>query len=228
MKTNLQILMAELQNECSFLKEKMNDCVKDLDFKGAEAFRKPFFYTQEKLRTLKNIDDSNYGMISELKRRIAYFKKIDVTPGLNEMEYEQVKEEISKATKRLNDIIGEDVKFRVDTDEIIACLENIALRKLNSFDLEFKERNFKISVQQKKFSLSFLLKTLNAQPLDHSMPETKIVELKKIGFDVHQSDAFLELKKFNASKILTALEILSRIVYDVLELYGEKEALLIF
>lgn len=222
MKTNLHILIEELQRECCLLEEKMIECVEEEDFKGAESYREPLYYTRDKLNSLKVLRDPNLHEISRLKHEIDFYEDT-IAKGKHPNYYPGLLKELEKKLNILTDAKSEN---KVDSDELITCLENMACSKLDSFEIEFGKDNYSIIIEKKDDSLNYLLKTINSQPLGHFIPEPNIVILKKLGFALSNSKGFLELKNFDKAKILTALEILSSIVFDVLELNGDNHAVI--
>jgi len=46
MKSNLQLLLDQIQQEHDYLEENLNRCIQRWDFEGAEAFRRPLLWVK--------------------------------------------------------------------------------------------------------------------------------------------------------------------------------------
>jgi len=74
MQSLLKVLIDELQKEYDYLEKELNLCIKEWDFEGAEAFKKPFISVKKKLLILKNIENPNFDRITSLRR---YLERIE-------------------------------------------------------------------------------------------------------------------------------------------------------
>ncbi|MEM9834722.1 MAG: hypothetical protein AAF944_29135 [Bacteroidota bacterium] len=217
MKKDIQLLIEEMQNEHDRLEREMRDCVEMGFFQEAAVFQQSLFYTDQKLRTLKNIEYPNYDQINVLKRRIdrtnELKSKISPSAWLTHFEREAVRDK-----QELIEMEKLSAKPQLDSDELIKCLEALLADEIVYFCLEFDKGDAKIEVKQRGEDLQLHLKSIDGEPLEDFISFYGKSELRRIGFTVSEQAATLQLQA-KPQEILTVVEILSRVTFDALGFY---------
>lgn len=223
MKSELQILIDELQKEHDLLEKEMNSCVKEMDYLGAEAYKTPFVYTKEKLRVLRHLENSNFDKINSLKHRIKHTKGITKEDFSSEIFIKRIKSRLPEYEKELKQLESIKNNFHQDKDELIICLEKIDSGELNSFDLEIEDGYICIKIFKENGGIKIVIqmKASRKEPLRRITTPQGRSELKKMSFDITEESANLWIDKFDKTKIPFVMEILSRIAYDVFRLYRD-------
>ncbi|MEM6843752.1 MAG: hypothetical protein AAF632_16110 [Bacteroidota bacterium] len=217
MKKDIQLLIEEMQNEHDRLEREMRDCVEMGFFQEAAVFQQSLFYTNQKLRALKNIEHPNNDQISELKRRIDRNDELKskISPSAWSTHFER---EAVKDKQELIELEGLSAKPQLDSDELIRCLEDLLADEIVYFCLEFDKGDAKIEVTRKGEGLQLHLESIDGELMGDFMSFRGKSELGKIGFTVSEQSATLQLQA-KPKEILTIVEILSRVTFDVLGLY---------
>lgn len=138
MKTNLEILIEHLQSEYDNLKSSMDECVAELDFDGAKAFREPMIFTRRKLNILKSLENPNFNKINQLLGLISNMEKslteqkfeIDCLDEHSRQELEDhlnesTKSRIKKSKIELEKLESIEPEHRIDGDKILEMLEGL-------------------------------------------------------------------------------------------------------
>ena len=224
MKNELQILVEEIQREHDYLEKEMNTCIKESDFQGADAFHNSLIYTKQKLRILKNLENPNFDKINGLKRRIEYFKSIEVENELFKSSIERMKASIPALETELRSLEQTKPIFKNDSDELIIYLEKLLSGDLTFFELEIKENKLSIQINKNDNTLEIILSSLKNTQIKQHFIRYGVSELNNIGFTINESNAILRIEDFETSKIKEVIEILSRITFDILRLYGNQRA----
>lgn len=222
MKSDLQILIDELQKEFDLLEKEMNACIKEMDFLGAEAFRKAFVYTQNKLRILRHLENSNFDKINSLKHKIKYIKELRLENFNSEYVIEIMKKQIPEYEKELEELENKERNIHLDKDELIVFLEKIDTGELTNFEIEMEKGYIILKVFREKNGIGLQLKTSDNKSLRYATTSYGFSEVKKMGFEITEEDANLSIDKFDKTKIPFVMEILSRLVYDVFRLYRDR------
>ncbi len=213
MKTNLEILIDELQTECDFLQKEIDLCVKDSDFEGAHAFNKSLTYTQQQLRILQNIQNPNRDKIALIRRNIEHLKGLKV----NDYTIQRLAD-CQVELDKLQAIQSE--KYPLESEEIISSLEALSTGKIRKISLQIGSGH----------DVEILFK-LNEETLHLQLTKIhfgrKNATLKNIGFEVHQDNMSMRVPYFDQSKISNVLEILAQVIYGVIGLRGNENAKII-
>ncbi len=214
MKTNLEILIDELQTECDFLQKEIDLCVKDSDFEGAHAFNKSLTYTQQQLRILQNIQNPSWDEIRWIKHCIKQLKKFkgNEYTAKQLIDY-QLKLDRLQATQ--------SKKYPLESEEIVLALEKLSKGKITKINLQIGGgHDVEIHFKLHKKALHFQLIT------DRRFRKGNAI-LRNLGFEIRKNDMFLQIPDFDLTKISKVLEILAQIIYEVLGLRGNENAKII-
>lgn len=219
MKSDLQLLIEEFQREYDLLEFEMNKCIKDQDFLGAERFKKSFIYTKDKLRILKNLENPNRYKINSLKQRIEYLKKQLRKKEHSEFLLSVINRDLAKSENELLKLEATKLPLFYDKDELLACLEKMNKGELKKVELEIEEGYFIIEILKIDNDITLNLK---AEKIRHWTSNQGMSEMKKMGFSIAEEEANLKIDNFDKTKISFIMEILSRLVYDVLGLFKDR------
>ena len=243
MKSDLQILIDEVQKEHDFLEGEMNSCVRDLDFLGAEAFRKIFFLKKEELRMVKNLDNPNHGEIQNLKRILKklskpesedeFLKSLKKRWGAKIQESKNKDEILKSLIKRRKANIQEYEskllklesavrKPYQDSEELMIGLEHIFSNKINRLEIIVEEEEVMILILKQKKSLMIEIKATDK----HFWNRSKLATLKRIGFEVNEENVFQKNKELEKTDIPQVLEILSRVFFEVFRFHRVQKVLI--
>lgn len=217
MKTNLEILIDELQAECDLLQEELNFCIYDSDFEGAHAFNKSLNYTRNQLRIARNIQNPNWAKIEHYKQGIQQLEKLkEDTPF-----YKMMIKRLPEYQASLDELLAiQPKKYALEGEQIPASLEALLKGEIRKITLQMNDDNAEIH-----FKLTE--KILNLQLVIHSKfadKNRRYAILKNIGFEIQGDNMSIQIPYFDHSKISDVLEILARIIYDVLDWSGNEKA----
>lgn len=223
MKNELQILIEELQREHDYLENELNACIKEWDFEGAKAFKEPLFYTREKLRILKNLDNPDYDKIVGLRGKIERIKNYEAKDEYSKFAIQRMKDKIPEYEKELSNLENKEKQFHYDSDELIICFERIMNKEIQEFELEVNNEGVVFKISEKNSNLKIEIRRVDKYSLDYTTTRMGLIELKRMGFLVAEKNAVKEIEEFEERKILPTIELLSRISYEVFRLYGDKK-----
>lgn len=241
MKNDLQLLIDELQRQCDYLKEEMNDCIEEWDYLGADKYKRAYIYTNSELNILKNLENPNHDQISFLKRIIERLEKLKSagyeSEGIKNMDEsfkERLRESIlrsnekqlNKYKKELSVVEKEEYVFHYDSDNLRVCFEKMLEEEIDQFILEAKDDGIIFHFSLIGTNLNIEVKTLKVK--GHKYWLKKIVyslkQLQNLGFDTSDDHATKVIYDFDNVKVRSTIELLSRIYYEVFHLYGERTA----
>jgi hypothetical protein len=224
MKSDLHILIEELQREHDYLEEELNTCLKEWDFKGAEAFKEPLFYTREKLRILKNLENPDFDSIVSLRGKIERLRDYEGTDEIAKFATQRMKDRIPEYEKELLKLENNEKKIHDDSDELIICLEKVLAKKISQFDIAVEDEGIVFEISKKERILKIEIRRSDNYTLDYTTTKNGLTKLKTMGFQINEMNAIKEIRDFQEKKILSLIELLSRIAFEVFRLYGNKEA----
>jgi len=221
MKTNLEILIDELQAECDLLQEELNFCIYDSDFEGAHAFNKSLNYTRNQLQIIRNIENPNWTKIEEYKRRIQQLEKLKEDSPFYKMMIKRLPEyQVS-----LDELLAiPPKKYALEGEQIPASLEALLKGEIRKITLQMNDDNAEIHFKliEKILNLHLIIQSKFADK------NRRYAILKNMGFEIEQDNNMsMQIADFNSSKISNVLEILALIIYDVLGLSGNEKAQII-
>ncbi|MEL7422239.1 MAG: hypothetical protein AAFN81_04575 [Bacteroidota bacterium] len=227
MQSVIQIIIDQLQKEHDYLEKQINSCSKEWDFEGAEAFRKPFYTVSKKLRILKNLDNPNFNRISFLKETLNRIDKLKAEQPPSEFFIEVMKSKIPDFEAELAALESTPRKFETDDDTLLHCFDKICSGTIIVFTLEIAQKDIQLEVEYLSGKLQLILSHFDGASLTHWIGKMGFKRLKQIGFHM-ESDyvAVHTINGFNQEKILSTVELIPRVVYDVFELYGNQGAII--
>lgn len=219
----LQILIEVLQSEHDYLENELKACINEWDFEGAEAFKKPLFYTREKLRILKNLDNPDYDKILDLRNKIERLKNYEAKDEFTKFAIQITKDKIPEYENELSNLENKERQFYYNSDELIICLERIINKEISEFELEVNNEGVVFHISNWNSNLKIEIRWTDKSSLDYKTGRMGITELKGMGFLVTEKNAVKKFENFEGDKILSIIELLSRVAYEVFGLYGNKE-----
>lgn len=223
MKNELQILIEELQREHDYLEGELNACIKEWDFEGAEAFKEPLFYTREKLRILKNLENRDYDKIVGLRGKIERLKNYEAKDGYSKFAIQRMKDKIPEYEKELSNLENKEKQFHYDSDELTICFEKIVRKEIKEFELEVESEGLVFEMSEENSNLKIEIRRTDKYSLDYTTTRKGLAELKRMGFLVEDKHAVKKIEAFEEKKILPTIELFSRIACEVFRLYGDKK-----
>jgi len=226
MNYNLSALIEEIQIEYNFLEDEMKRCIREDDFSGAEGLKNALFYTEQQLRTLKNLDDPDFDEKLYLREVIERMRQSIRKDEMTEASMEFTKSRIAEYERKLSKLEKEERRFHLDSDYLMVCFEKMLKGDLEGFILEFLKGQVNIEISKKDTGLEIKVKSTTDKSLEYFITQPERNELKKMGFYLEEGVASRKLVSFDSSKIHLALELLARIVYDVFRQYGNKKAVI--
>jgi len=224
MTNNLQLLIEELQKEQDALTHELEECIRNHFFEEAEAFEQALTHTQMKLRLLKNLEHPQFDQLEAIKRRISYMVQLlEKNPTPFTRSYAE--QELARDRQQLAEL--EQLAFRPteDSDKVIKCLEDMAKGKMSCFSLQFDQLRVILRVERRGSDVEISLRETKQHPLEDFF--SGIRELSRMGLITDGAMAMLTIEKFGPAKVLPTLEVLSRIIFDGLGLYGGRRGVLI-
>ena len=136
MKTELQLLIKELEKEYNYLRREQNRCARERDFKRANAFRKALIYTGTQLRILNNLNERNYDHIKSLKKEIEMMRKL-IGNSKNKFTLRFLKYKITELQRQLSELEQQAKAKTNDDDKLLECIEDVINHHLQSFQIRF-------------------------------------------------------------------------------------------
>ncbi|MEM6963367.1 MAG: hypothetical protein AAF573_01295 [Bacteroidota bacterium] len=224
MKTDLQLVIDELQKEVTLLKKKINSCVSAMFFEEAEWYKQSLSRANQQLRKLQNLHNPNFNEIERINWSIEGVKakrdKYKDIPSRSKhyiSELKQLEERKSKLEQQLGN------RFRLDSEVIADYLEKIISDELRQFKIIFEKRRLVVQLEKEGTALKVQLKRtedyLYLDALDKSI-------LKNMGFQLQDDHPAKSIPNFNEVHILPTLEMLARITFEVFRCYGNEDAFL--
>jgi len=221
MKTNLEILIDELQSESDYLKKELDLCVVESDFKGAQAFQKSLIYTQQQLRIIKGIQNPNWDKIESLERNIERLKNSKEDDRI----YKLLIRRLPEYQARLDELRSiQPRKHALESEEITSSLEGLLTGKIRKISLQISgdhDAQIHFNLNGKVLNLQLVVNTHFADK------KRRHAILKNIGFEIQQDNMSMKIADFDQSKTSNVLEILAQIIYDVLDFRGNEKAKII-
>jgi len=224
MKNDLQMLIELLQEECNSLENEIEECVRFRDFEGAHGYQQALMHTREKLRTLRYLDQPHFEEIERLRESLDRYRRLNqTTPGqgwymgsMNEIiqENEQELKRLEKLNRR----------WITDSDELISCQERLLSGEIQKFFLHIPDVKADISFTKKDDQLLIRLGLWEGLQIADHLPYGAAPALKQMGFLVDESEATYTFRPYGSSSVQAVMQLLSRMLLDVLKLYGGKQA----
>ncbi len=233
LKNDLQILIEAWQSESDRLETELHACVKDWDFKRAERFRVALAYTKKRLNILQNLDDPNYDHLTSLKDHnkglLPIFQELKEKDDSRSRIHREILKEMAIANEReLVSLGGTFPPPNIESDELITCLHDLLSKDTNSVEIQLNDGDRKkIYLTRLDFIPKVAVQIKVLLPSADKISRKEDANLKRMGFQVVGDAATMTIEPLQKSSILTILEILAKIRYEVFGLYGGKQATII-
>ena len=232
MKTNLQLLIEQLQTEYDYLKSSMDACVAEWDFDGAKAFHVPVIFTKRKLDVLKSLDNPNFIKINRLVEVISRLEKsvserLDGIEFLDEHSVQRLEQQINDLTintiekskqelEKLKSIIPTSWN---DDDKILELLENLERNLISQVEFEIKKDKIYLLLSVKNDKAEMEFKTPGRVSIDYHLTKSDKSIIKNLGFNTETYKK--QISNFGKLDKLKVLEDLAIIYFEVFGIFGE-------
>lgn len=113
-----------------------------------------------------------------------------------------------------------------DSDKLIQCLEGIISGTILKFIILPVYKYFFIELTNVDGDLIIEIKTINNDTLIYYLHRSGPDALKRLGFVIKEKYAKLMFREFDSGKILSVMELLSVIFFEVFMLFGNKRAVI--
>lgn len=223
MKTDLQLLIKELEKEYNYLRKEQNRCAREWDFHRANAFRKALIYTGAQHRILLYLHEPNYDHIESLKKEIESMRKLKRN-SKKKFAVRFLKDKITELQRQLTELEQQAKAKTNDDDKLLECIEDVINHHLQSFQIRFEKYDITLELARRGDALQLEVRSLKNFKLSQLISKPGLAELQKMGFLIAQENALLLLNQVSKKSTLPILTILSRITYDVLGIYGIRKA----
>ena len=217
-------IIQQLQKEKEYLEEQLKINADQSFFEEAELFRKSLLYKNEKIRILQNLKDFNFDKKQYLKSRIDR-NKVNLQEEKNEEAITMTKEELTRLEDELRNLESINSTNHKDSDLLIFLLEKLLRGKLKNVELLIADKSITINIK-KRSGIEITIIARDNKDLSGFLSRRAKRELKKMGFRKVGLQAELVIQRIDSQIILTILEKLSRLVYDVFHYYGNRKGFL--
>lgn len=233
MKTELQQLITEWQAEADLLQKELNKCLEDYDYKGAHKFQKCLGLVKSKLSVLTQLENPYAVNIKKLEGEIKRLK-IHITdlkyrfPFAFDKDQEvryQLKLNALEACKR--ELESKPLPFHVDSEVLYCTFESMAANDIQQFTLALERPNTHIFFSKQDSGLKIAISVVNNEDGILDLFRDKRNGLRGMGFTRTAEGPVLMLDNFDLDQIPRVIEILARLVYDVLGVAGGRKAWII-
>lgn len=224
MKNNLEILIDTLQQEVDYLESEMKACAEKLDFEAAELFRVSWVHTRQRWQILKNLENPNYDEIQYLEEQIRRYENL-VSDEKGSASLDRIQRRYMQECKqKLDHLQGIKLPGFQDGDELIICIDKLKTGEIESFDLVLESVVLHLSNEGDNCQLD--LRPVRDSRLLSVMHPIREAQLRQMGFELRYKSAYAFLGKASSISTTELLAFLSKITFEVFNLYGGKEAIL--
>ncbi len=234
MKSDLEILIEHFQNEIDELKSSMDECISEYDFKGAEAFKTPFFYTKRKLRVLKNLQNPNFDKISKLKGMISRMQngldsKIFSFECFDKKMVDRIEQHFRKSRNdtidkwktELKELKAVNPESRIDSDQLLELLYELNTSSLERIEILLIENKISLELKRKGTEVTMKLIPINNIKIDNYLSKSNKSILKELGFDDKcYAKIFVDYRQIDKFVVLKEMSI---VVFEVFSLTGNLD-----
>ncbi|MBL0082998.1 MAG: hypothetical protein IPP37_11455 [Saprospiraceae bacterium] len=231
MKSELQLLIAELEAEAELLQKELDQCLADdKNYKAAHRFQKCLGLVNTKLKVLRHLENTNIEkgkelewQIETLKNLMAEFKQQFPTAFSQEMEIKyQNKIKALEAYKQEHE--NKLLPFHMDGEILYTLLGRLAGNEIKKFTLQLEKYDAQIYFTKVSGELRIEVSTAKYDLGPVNLCQKKWSGLAGMGFTPTEEGALLLFPFFDQTMIPSILEILSRLLYDVLGAQGGNTA----
>jgi len=218
LKSDLDELIEFYETEKNNLEHLIDQCIQEMDYKFARYYSKALGQVNEKLRTLKNLDDPFYDSKIKLESLKSFYEK-KLINEVYESSENYFKKEISEIENRLHELNQQKSKAILDGQEFDDAIFDLAEGRIFGFKFYLKkELNFYLEFRLiEKISLSISFTPVGTVKDDYVFWKQYLRALKGLGFTFNEENDCLEyiydLKSFKNSIFLKTF--VSRILFDV-------------
>ncbi len=230
MKTELQQLIDECEAEADLLQRELNKCLDDFDYKGAYKFQKCLGLVKSKLGVLRQLENPYAVSLKKKQREIDFLIKhtTDLKQKYPHYYAESLEAKYLLKWKALDaaraELESKPMPFHVDGEVLINMFESMAANDIQRFTLALERPNTHICFSKQDSGLKIAVKVAVDEDSRVDLFRNKWSGLKGMGFTPTEDGAVLMLSAFDQTIIPSILEILSRLLYDVLGMAGGKKA----
>ncbi|MBK8850281.1 MAG: hypothetical protein IPN73_08990 [Saprospiraceae bacterium] len=231
MKSELQMLIAELEAEAELLQKELDQCLTDdKNYKAAHRFQKCLGLVNTKLKVLRHLENTNIEKgkelewkIETLKNLMAELKQQFPTAFSQEMEI-KYQNKINALEAYKQEYENKPLPFHMDGEVLYTLLGRLASNEIKKFTLQLEKYDAHIYFSKVNGELRIEVSTAEYYLGPVNLFQNKWNGLAGMGFTPTEEGALLLFPFFDQTMIPSILEILSRLLYDVLGAQGGNTA----
>lgn len=230
MKTELQLIIAELEAEAALLQKELDQCLsQDKDFKAAHKFQKCLGLVKSKLGVLRQLENPYAVSLKKTQREIDLLTRhmADLKQKYPHYYAESFEAKYLLKWKALElaraDLESKPMPFHVDGEVLFNTFESMAANGIQHFTLALENPNTHIYFSKKDSGLKIEVRVAADENSRLDLFGNKRNGLSGMGFVRTEDGAVLMLPNFDHTIIPSILQILSRLLYDVLGMAGGKK-----
>lgn len=224
MKNDLQILIDTLQEECDALENEIEECVRFRDFQSAHGYQQALMHTREQLRTLRHLDQPYFENIERLKESLDRYRKFNQMTPRQGWDMGSMDDIIRENEQELEKLEKLNQRWITDSDELIGCQEKLLSGEIQQFYLHLPDSKTDVVFTKKDDQLIIRLSMWENILIADHLPYGAALALNQMGFLIGESEATYTFSPYKASSVQAVMQLLSRILLDVLKLYGGRQA----
>lgn len=223
MKSELQLLIAELETEAKLLQKELDLCLMDdNNYKGAHWFQKCLRLVNTKLRELRQLENSNVEKGKELEWKIKALKihtaelKEQFPIAFNQEMEIKYQHKIKALEAYKKELENKPQPFHVDGEVLYNLLNQLVGNKLQKVTIQLDKYRSHIYLTSLNGGLQIEVCTKDFDDKPVSLFRDKWSDLAGLDFVRTTGGASFNIPDFDQTKIPFIIEILARVVYDVL------------
>lgn len=244
MKSEIELLIHNLQNEFDYLKYELDLCVAQGDFEYAHLFKKSLNIVASKLKVAKQLLDPNISKIQLIEFRIKNLNQKSKGFPKNPYHVEEEDADIDKHSEAIKKMTEEFMSKRnadqlemleeqlqqlkskpakplkADNDQFTSLLEQLANDSIASISFEISERYMRLQIAKTKTDLQLKLIPMGNASLNNAFPWHHAPTLSQLGFDLESGKKIIP--DFDEYKIQEALQLITILLFDFFHFVGDE------
>jgi len=220
MESNLHDLISTLETEVRFIKSELQLCIENMEYSEAELYKNALDYSEQHLQILKSLENPDYNKIRGLDHQIKYYKKLlkDYTePSLRRERYEKQQLDLEA---ELNDVYNKEAETKY-SEVILIGIKKLYAKSIKKISFNLIE-NCSASITIEDGNLILKLIPIGINSLDDHLTDKSKNLLCNLDFIQTTNNWIKTINSFNLELLPDLMIILSRLCYDVFNLFGNK------
>ena len=223
-KNDLELLVEELEGKRIVLEAELQAHLAIRDYMGAQWVDDQLWVLQIRIRTLKNLLYQDFGKRTQLRDEIKAFEARWTREGM--LENPVIQHRLQEMKEELRRLGPERKHAYLDSDHLLALLEDMANGRRKGFTLRLRQR-YEIHVKCTMEAKDFVIELEFENNSDQNYRHLEQSELKVIGFDFEDHRYRMLVPSFLPINIPEIMEVLARLSFDVLHLSRKDKVELI-